>query len=186
MNASKRLLDLTLLLATAPLTGGLILLLSSMVLVMDGRPIFFRQTRLGRRRRPFQIWKLRTMTHENDVNLRRPTRLGDWLRKRGLDETPQLINVWLGHMSLVGPRPLTASDADRLTAAHPPFAARFEVPPGITGLAQVRGARGAALTAELDACYARTRTTRMDIAILLRTLWINVIGKQKGYAHARL
>lgn len=181
MISGKRAFDLVLLLAASPLVGSLILLLALAVLCVDGRPVFFTQIRVGRHRRRFRIWKLRTMTHEPDIQSRRPTRFGAWMRQRGLDETPQLLNVLLGEMSLVGPRPLTPSDADRLVASHPPFAERFSVPPGITGLAQVCGARGAALTAELDAEYARTRTGWMDFSILLRTIWINVVGKRRGY-----
>ncbi|MGQ0505924.1 MAG: sugar transferase [Myxococcaceae bacterium] len=178
---SKRAFDLLLLLAASPFFGGLILVLALAVLCVDGRPVFFTQPRVGRHRRPFRIWKLRTMTDEPEIQSRRPTRFGAWMRHRGLDEIPQLLNVLLGEMSLVGPRPLTPSDADRLVATHPPFAARFGVPPGITGLAQVCGARGAAITAELDAEYARTRTGWMDFSILLRTIWINLVGKRKGY-----
>ncbi len=83
-------------------------------------------------------------------------------------------------MSLVGPRPLSVPDAERLVRAHPPFAERFRVPPGITGLAQVTGARGAALTARLDLYYARHRSAAFDLALLMQTGWINLVGKKRG------
>lgn len=176
----KRLLDLALLLPLMPffalLVGGLALL----VWVVDGRPVFFTQPRLGRGRRVFHILKLRTMTCEPDVKARRPTRLGALLRHHGLDELPQLVNVLKGDMSLVGPRPFTPEDAERLIALHPALAERFAVPPGLTGLAQVCQAKGAALTAELDAEYARSRSALMDLRILLRTAWMNVVGKRRG------
>jgi hypothetical protein len=88
-------------------------------------------------------------------------------------------------MSLVGPRPLTPADAARLTAVHPPFAARFAVPPGLTGLAQVCLAQGVALTSELDAAYVRTRSARLDLQILLRTAWMNLVGKRRGALRPR-
>lgn len=177
---TKRWFDLVLLTVTAPVWAPAIGALAAAVWLADGRPLFFAQARAGRDRRLFRIWKLRTMTLEPAPEDRRPTRLGGWLRNRGLDELTQLWNVVLGDMSLVGPRPLTPADADRLVAAFPPFAARFEVAPGITGLAQVCGARGPAITAELDAHYARTRTAAGDVAILVRTVWINLVGKRRG------
>lgn len=176
----KRLLDLLLLLPLMPFFGLAVGTLALAVLIADGRPVFFTQPRLGRGRRVFRILKLRTMTCEPDVRARRPTRLGALLRHHGVDELPQLLNVLTGDMSLVGPRPLTPEDAERLIAQHPPLAARFEVPPGLTGLAQVCQATGAALTARLDAEYARTRSAAVDIRILFRTAWMNVVGKRRG------
>ena len=176
----KRALDLTLLAPLLPLFAAAVGLLALLVLACDGRPIFFSQPRLGARRRPFSILKLRTMTLEPKERDRRPTRLGVVLRKRGLDELPQLWNVLRGEMSLVGPRPLTPADAERLTALHPAFAARFDAPPGLTGLSQVSLARGAALTAALDARYTATRSVAMDLRLLLRTAWMNLVGKRRG------
>jgi lipopolysaccharide/colanic/teichoic acid biosynthesis glycosyltransferase len=176
----KRVLDLVLLVPLLPLFAAAVGILALLVLACDGRPVLFAQPRLGRGRRIFSILKLRTMTTEADARDRRPTRLGAILRQRGLDELPQLWNVLRGEMSLVGPRPLTTADADRLTALHAGFAARFEVAPGITGLAQVSLARGAALTARLDARYAATRTVALDVRLLLRTAWMNIVGKRGG------
>lgn len=176
----KRLLDLALLVLTSPAWLPILMALVATVWFVDGRPVFFRQPRLGLYGRLFRIWKLRTMTMDADVAQRRPTRLGAWLRAHGLDELPQLIDVLLGRMSLVGPRPLTPEDGARLTREHAAFATRLACKPGITGLAQVCGARGAALTATLDAHYARTRSLRGDVEILLRTAWINVVGKRRG------
>ena len=176
----KRLFDLALLLPLVPLFAALTGLLALAVLLADGRPVFFRQPRVGRDRREFTVWKLRTMTCEPELAARRPTRLGAWLRQRGLDELPQLFNVLRGDMSLVGPRPLTPTDAARLCALHPPFAARFAAAPGLTGLAQVCLAQGVALTGELDAAYVRSRSAALDLKILLRTTWMNLVGKRRG------
>ncbi len=178
--APGRLLDLTLLLPLVPAFALVIGALAAIVWLTDGRPLFFSQPRVGRHRRPFRIWKLRTMTTEADVSARRPTRLGAWLRHRGLDELPQLFNVLRGDMRLVGPRPLEPKDADRLVAQHGAFAARFEVAPGLTGLAQVCQAQGVQLTARVDAEYATSRSTWLDLTILLRTAFMNVVGKTRG------
>ncbi len=175
-----RLLDLALLLPLVPAFAVVIGALAAVVWLTDGRPLFFSQPRVGRSRRPFRIWKLRTMTTDADVSQRRPTRLGAWLRHRGLDELPQLFNVLRGDMRLVGPRPLEPKDADRLVAQHGPFAARFDVPPGLTGLAQVCQAQGVQLTARVDAEYARSRSTSLDLSILIRTAFMNVVGKTRG------
>jgi lipopolysaccharide/colanic/teichoic acid biosynthesis glycosyltransferase len=176
----QRLFDLTLLFLCAPFLVVVIGGLALVAAIVDGRPIFFRQARLGRGRRTFYIWKLRSMSPEPDARLRRPTRFGGWMRERGLDEITQVLNVLLGDMSLVGPRPQTPADAERQIAQHPAFAARYALRPGITGLAQVSGARGIALTARLDAEYGRTRGAVVDLVILFRTLWINVVGKRRG------
>jgi len=177
---SKRMLDLALLLPTAPVFGALVLVLAIGVRVCDGAPVFFRQPRNGIGRRRFGILKLRTMTTEADPTERTVTRFGRFLRQRGLDELPQLWNVLVGDMSLVGPRPLTDDDADRLLADHPPFAARFEVAPGLTGLAQACQSVGVRQTAGLDALYAVHRSAALDVRILLRTLWMNAVGKRRG------
>jgi lipopolysaccharide/colanic/teichoic acid biosynthesis glycosyltransferase len=185
--ARKRLFDLALLLPLLPLFAAAVGALALGVLLFDGRPIFFTQPRVGRDRRVFQVFKLRTMTCEPDAKDRRPTRFGRFLRQRGLDELPQLlVNVLRGDMSLVGPRPLTEADADRLVAEHPPFAARFTVPPGLTGLAQICLAQGSALTAALDAAYAERRTAVLDLQILLRTAWMNLVGKRRGALRSEL
>jgi lipopolysaccharide/colanic/teichoic acid biosynthesis glycosyltransferase len=183
----KRLLDLALLAPAAPLYAAVAALLALAVRVVDGRPVFFVQERVGQGGHRFRIWKLRTMTSEPDPTRRRPTRLGAWMRQRGLDEIPQLFNVLRGDMSLVGPRPLTPGDAERLTAQYPPFAARFAVPPGLTGLAQVANATGVVgagvlATTALDTEYIRRRGALLDVHILARTVWINCVGKRRGAA----
>jgi two-component system, LytTR family, sensor histidine kinase AlgZ len=178
----KRMFDLAAVVAAVPFWLPALAVVGLAVWVVDGRPIFFRQWRAGRHGRPFRIWKYRTMTAEADEGRRRPTRLGRWLRLRGLDELPQILNVITGQMSLVGPRPLSLADVQRLSAAYPPFARRFAVAPGITGLAQICQAKGAELTTRLDIEYARACSAPLDVLVLLRTVWINVVGKKRGAA----
>jgi lipopolysaccharide/colanic/teichoic acid biosynthesis glycosyltransferase len=176
----KRVLDLALLLPASPLYGTLLAGLALLVWATNGRPVFFAQSRVGRGGRPITVLKLRTMTCEARAEDRRPTAIGSWLRHRGLDEVPQLLSVLRGDMSLVGPRPLTFADHDRLVAEYAPFAARIRLPPGITGLAQVCQARGVRQSAHLDTLYARHRSALLDVRILARTVWVNLVGKARG------
>ncbi len=177
---TQRALDLTLLLPTVPLFAPLIAGLAAVVWLVDGGPVFFTQERVGKNGVPFRIHKLRTMTTEPDPKDRRPTNLGLWLRRRGLDELPQLYDVFCGSMSLVGPRPLLQSDIDRLSASTPGFEDRLASRPGLTGPAQVCQAQGPAATAKLDGLYAKNRSVRIDLGILLRTARMNLIGKSRG------
>ena len=177
---AKRALDLALLLPVLPAWAIVTGTLAGIVALIDGRPIFFTQPRCGRGGTRFRVWKLRTMTTEPDEAQRRPTRLGRFLRDRGLDELPQLYNVLRGDMSLVGPRPLTPADAARLSTQAARFEERFAVAPGLTGLAQICGVRGAPLTAAVDAHYVATASVAVDLGVLWRTAWINVVGKRRG------
>jgi lipopolysaccharide/colanic/teichoic acid biosynthesis glycosyltransferase len=167
---SLRALDLALLLPSLPFFAAVTAVLAGLVWALDGRPIFFRQPRVGLRGRMFFILKLRTMTTEPEVSARRVTPLGKFLRQRGLDELPQLFNV----------RPLEPQDVSRLTQKYAGFAARLQVPPGITGLSQVCQAQGAEVTARLDAEYAARANPIWDVELLLRTVYINVVGKRRG------
>lgn len=176
----KRVLDVALVVLTLPFYGTVFAASALAVRIVDGAPVFFTQTRIGKDRRPFRVLKLRTMTRETDERRRRPTRLGAVLRRRGLDELPQFLNVLRGEMSLVGPRPLSPSDTERLLAQEPRLARRFDVAPGITGLAQVIGARGARATADADARYAAERSVVLDVRILARTVLVNVLGKERA------
>jgi len=163
-----------------------------------GRAIF-RQNRIGFANRPFEMWKFRTM-YQNEAEptrltqtLRadpRVTRVGAFLRHTSLDELPQLFNVLRGEMSLVGPRP----HAPGTCAGDTPFelvtrryAARHCVRPGMTGLAQVRGLRGATeteskllsrLAADLE--YIETWSLSLDFIILVRT-FVSVAALRNAY-----
>ncbi len=178
----KRAFDLALLLPTLPVFVPAIAGLALVSKVSEGGPVFFTQERATVGGRPFVIYKLRTMTMEADVSARTPTKIGQWMRQRGIDELPQLINVLRGEMSLVGPRPLLHADIDRLAEGTPLFKARLDVPPGLTGLAQVTMTTGAKKVAALDAHYAKTHSPLGDLKILLRTAWMNVVGKKRGKA----
>ena len=108
MSSLKRVFDVAGACAGLVVFAPVMAIVAIAVLIDDGRPLFFRQQRIGYRRRPFSILKIRTMRDG------RTTRVGRVLRATGLDEVPQLVNVLSGEMSAVGPRPLTESDVARL------------------------------------------------------------------------
>lgn len=146
-------------------------------------PGFFRQRRGGFQGRPFHIFKFRTMrTCESRVISQakkeddRTTRLGRFLRKTSIDELPQLINVLLGHMSIVGPRPHALAHDRQFSAIDRRYVSRHHARPGITGHAQISGARGATETREkvmerttYDLHYVRNWSWAMDIKIIINT-----------------
>ena len=156
------------------------------VRISMGSGVLFRQRRLGRHGATFALLKFRTMRHADpgrsgpEFDAERITRTGSILRSTSLDELPSLVNLLLGHISLVGPRPLPVHYWDRFRGAE---YERFAVRPGITGLAQVSG-RNALDWPErlaLDVEYVRNRTLLGDLRILARTV-PTVVGRG-GVAH---
>jgi len=145
------------------------------VLVRLGRPIFFRQRRPGLDGRPFGMIKFRTMTNARgpDGELlpdsERLPRFGTFLRSTSLDELPELWNVLVGDMSLVGPRPLLMAYLDRYT---PEQARRHAVRPGVTGWAQINGRNAIDWDEKfaLDVWYVDNHTLRLDQKILTATV----------------
>jgi lipopolysaccharide/colanic/teichoic acid biosynthesis glycosyltransferase len=145
------------------------------------RPIFFMQRRGGHLNRSFTLLKFRTMyvgspdTHQAVRDDPRVTRLGALLRSTNLDELPQLLNVLRGDMSIVGPRPHPLW-LDRKYERLAGYRERFQVRPGLTGLAQVNGLRGEttddtmAMRVEYDLKYIRNQSLALDLMILLRTV----------------
>lgn len=156
------------LLAAAPVVAAA----AAAVRLDDGGPILFEQERVGQNGEPFTVIKLRTMREG------RATRVGDWLRSSGLDELPQLLNVLRGDMSLVGPRPLTASHVRRLGWDTPRYESRFEVAPGLTGPVQVLGAVSAADSAAIERAYVQRGGVATDLAILGATAAMLVAGRE--------
>ena len=167
----KRIVDVVGASVALVLASPIILAVALAIRWKCGKPVLFRQTRVGKGGRPFMLIKFRTMRSgqpgENDAV--RLTPLGEWLRKTSLDELPQLCNVLRGEMSLVGPRPLLPQYLGRYSRQQ---ARRHDVLPGITGLAQVSGRNG--LTWEekfrLDVEYVDRQSLGLDLWILWRTL----------------
>jgi len=145
-------------------------------------PIFFVQTRLGLREKPFQLVKFRTMrlgtpeTATHMISKNAVTRVGVFLRRTKLDELPQLINVLRGDMSFVGPRPCLPSQRDLIDERRKRGV--FSVRPGVTGLAQVAGIDMSEpeRLAKVDALYIGRQSLLHDIMIVMRTL----IGRGQG------
>ena len=154
-------------------------LIAAAVLIDDGRPVFFRQRRLGYRRRPFSILKFRSMRDD------RATRVGRVLRATGLDEIPQFINILRGEMSAVGPRPLTEADVQRLGWTGPDFDFRWKVRPGLTGLAQLVHAQSADDSLALDRVYAARWNPLLDCRLIAMSFAVNVAGKSRIRARLR-
>jgi len=172
----KRIFDILVSIALLILLSPVLLLLTIAVAVGMGRPVWFIQMRPGQAGTLFQLRKFRTMKNIQDKHCRvlpdrdRLTGLGRWMRKWSLDELPELYNVLIGDMSLVGPRPLLPQYLGRYTAEQ---ARRHEVKPGITGWAQVNGRN--AITWEekfaLDVWYVDNRSFWLDLKILTMTAW---------------
>ncbi len=170
------------LVALAPVIGGL----TALVLWRHGWPPFFVQARPGKDGRVFSLIKFRTMTNERGPDgeplpdAQRLTKLGAFLRASSLDELPELINVLRGEMSLVGPRPLLVQYLDRYS---PEQRRRHNVPPGITGLAQVKGRNALDWDSKfaLDVEYVDGWSNLLDLRILAETVW--VVLRRDGISH---
>jgi exopolysaccharide biosynthesis polyprenyl glycosylphosphotransferase len=184
----KRISDVAMALLGLVATAPLLLLAAGAVFAEDRGPVFFRQERIGRHRRPFQIWKLRTMktglagdryTAQADPRI---TRVGQWLRTTRLDEIPQLWNVLKGEMSLIGPRAEWVALVADYEKAIPCYHFRHLVRPGITGWAQVNYPYGANLEdtrrkLEYDLYYIRHFSLQLDASIVLKTIHVMLFGK---------
>ncbi len=183
----KRACDLLICFICLPVVAVLVCIVSVLVLICDGRPIFLVQPRTGRGGRRFPLFKFRTMVrnarelreqllHLNELTLPdfkisddpRITKLGRILRKTSLDELPQIINVLRGEMSLVGPRP-TSFDESTYALWQ---TERLEVLPGITGLWQINGRSEVDFDerSRLDIQYVNSRSLLLDATILLKTV----------------
>ncbi|MEM7299693.1 MAG: sugar transferase [Pseudomonadota bacterium] len=168
------------------LLSPLLLFLALATKGQDAGPVFFRQRRSGLNGQEFLIWKFRTMRHDpaqtefHQTNGRddpRVTRLGRWMRSNNLDELPQLLNVITGDMSLVGPRPHPVALDRELEPLADHYRLRHLVKPGITGLAQISGHRGAVKSAQAleqrltsDLHYIRNWSLMKDFAIIIKTV----------------
>jgi Undecaprenyl-phosphate glucose phosphotransferase len=154
------------------------------VLVTSGRPVLFRQERMGLDGRRFRMLKFRTMRPDAEAQTGprwavrddpRRTRLGAFLRAWSLDELPQLLNVLRGEMSLVGPRPERPSFVEEFRRRVPGYMLRHKMKAGITGWAQINGWRGNTSIEkriEYDLEYIARWSLALDLSILLRTLWL--------------
>jgi len=187
-SAGKRLIDVGGSIVGLVVLAPLFVVVALAIAIADGRPVLFRQRRIGRDGQSIRIWKFRTMAHDAEDRLAeltprnevlgpgfklsddpRLTRCGRFLRRSSLDELPQLWNVLAGDMSLVGPRPALPSEV----AAYAPWQCRrLAVKPGLTGLWQVTARNDPDVDrwVRLDLAYIDGWSLRLDLAILARTV----------------
>lgn len=189
----KRVLDIALSAMALAVSAPILLVLALLVRIDSPGPVFYRSSRIGRKGRTFQLYKLRTMVlnaheqrseleHMNErdgvlfkiTNDPRITRIGTFLRKYSLDELPQFYNVLLGDMSIVGPRPPLAAEVEQYDLTH---LRRLDVLPGITGLWQVEARQDPSFDSyiSLDTAYVENWTLWLDLKILARTVAV-VLG----------
>ncbi|MBW3110826.1 sugar transferase [Bacillus sp. MCCB 382] len=180
------MMDIVISLISMILLSPIFLLIYLLIMMMDGRPVIFKQTRTGINHTPFTIYKFRTMRESNEVEYgwkdkvpddfvfkgeHNPdiTTLGKILRKTSLDELPQLLNVLKGDMSMVGPRP----EVPRITRYYDEQQRqRLFVKPGMTGYAQVNGRSDMNHGQKIfyDLYYVYNQSLRLDLKILLKTI----------------
>jgi Undecaprenyl-phosphate glucose phosphotransferase len=189
--AIKRAMDIALATTGLALLWPLLVLMALLIQLDSPGPVLFRQTRIGFNGKAFRIYKFRTMSVlEDGPEIKqatsedaRVTSFGRWLRRTSIDELPQLFNVLKGDMSMVGPRPHAASHDSQFGKLIADYAFRRQMKPGITGLAQVSGFRGATPEVDLmtrrvqqDMVYIEDWSIWLDIRIIIRTLFEVVRG----------
>ena len=185
----KRLVDILFSTLALLILSPILLLVMIAIYLIDGAPVIYSQERIGIHQIPFRLFKFRTMRQGSDLGDRytrendsRVTPLGLFLRKSRLDELPQLWNVLLGDMSIIGPRPEWVKLVEDYEVVIPNYHFRHLVRPGITGWAQVNYPYGASLEDTLqklsyDLYYIRNSCLRLDAEVLLKTLHIMSFGK---------
>lgn len=189
---TQRLADLFMAVLAVVALAPLMLTLALLIWVSDGGPALYGHTRVGRMGQLFRCWKFRSMVVDADKILAehladdpearaeweanhklrqdpRITRMGRFLRASSLDELPQLWNVWLGEMSIVGPRPIVIAEIDRYKDNFTDYCA---CRPGITGLWQISGRSDVSYDqrVELDTRYSRSRSLLLDLKIIVSTI----------------
>lgn len=188
--AAKRALDILASSVLLILCAPILPLVALAIFLETGRPIFFRQTRVGYKGQEFELIKFRSMMQDAEKNGpqwatkqdSRVTRVGKLLRKTRLDELPQLFNVFRGEMSLVGPRPERPVFCKMLEEKIPYYNLRHSVRPGLTGWAQVRLRYSSNIDdtkdkLELDLFYLKNLSLLVDCAILFETIKVVVLGR---------
>jgi len=201
----KYLLDIILLILILPFSVVVIPIISIIILILDSQPIIYSQNRVGLNGKEFKLYKFRTMTVTSDESIHedhyknlslnknihpslspddpirienddRITNIGSFLRKTSLDELPNIINVLLGQMSFVGPRPLVKYESD-LYGDY--LQSRNSIKPGITGLAQIQGRLDLSLQERLywDLKYVEKKSFLYDLEIVIKTI-ISVLSRR--------
>ena len=187
----KRIFDLAASAAISILSLPVMLAAAAAIALEDGAPVFYQQERVGRNGRRFRVLKFRSMRQDAEADGlptwaapddRRVTRVGRVLRALRIDELPQVINVFRGDMSFVGPRPERAYFVDQLANEVPYYNVRHSIKPGVTGLAQVRYQYGASTEdaiqkLQYDLYYVKNNSLFLDLLILIDTVQVVLLGK---------
>ncbi|MDW8001812.1 MAG: sugar transferase [Deltaproteobacteria bacterium] len=187
-STSKRLLDIGLSLIGLVFLSPIWLAIAIAILFEDGRPVFYRQLRIGKGGRPFEVIKFRSMVKDAEKftgpilaseNDPRVTKVGKFLRATALDELPQLLNILRGEMSFVGPRPERPELIEKIKEICPAFSKRHAVKPGLTGLAQVYGSYDTPPHRKLkyDLLYIRKWSFCLDLKLIFLSLVVTIKGK---------
>ncbi|MCL2327431.1 MAG: sugar transferase [Bacteroidetes bacterium] len=167
----KRLFDITFSLIALLIFAMPMLIIALLLTIKERHSILFRQDRTGINKQPFQILKFQTMVDEI------PTKTGRLLRKTGLDELPQFLNVLKGDMSIVGPRALTKFDIERLCWNDDFHSIRWRVKPGITGFAQIYGGQHRKTSWFWDRRYIKNNNVFIDFGVVGISFLMNIFGK---------
>jgi sugar transferase (PEP-CTERM system associated) len=189
--AIKRVFDLVASSILLIITLPVMIVTALCILMEDGRPIFYRQERVGKGGKTFMVAKFRSMRNDAEKggkpqwalkNDPRVTRIGRIIRKLRIDELPQIFNVLNGDMSFVGPRPERSYFVNQLIAEVPYYNVRHSVKPGITGWAQVRYPYGASVEdaiekLQYDLYYVKNHSLFLDVIILIETIEVVLLGK---------
>ena len=187
----KRILDFFISLISFFLLSPILFLIAFFILISSEGPILFSQKRVGLNTKSFTIYKFRTMyinakkgDHQIFIGDTDVTPVGNFLRRFKLDELPQIYNVILGDMSIIGPRPCLISTFESMPER---IKKRFNIRPGLTGLAQVNG--GILLSWperwEHDICYVNNFSFRLDMKIILKTFLVIILG-EKNFKKKRI
>jgi exopolysaccharide biosynthesis polyprenyl glycosylphosphotransferase len=187
----KRLMDIFISFLILIVSSPIIILTSIAIKIDSKGPIFFKQERLGQNGKPFKVLKFRSMINDaekytgpvwSQKDDPRVTRMGKFVRRVRIDEIPQMINVLKGEMSLVGPRPERAFFVEKLSLEIPYYKRRLKVRPGVTGWAQIKHKYDETIDdvkikLRYDLFYIENMSIRMDLKILLRTVFVVLFGK---------
>lgn len=187
---TKRLFDIAISISILLVSSPIALLTAMAIFLEDRGPVLYRQVRVGQNGRPFRVLKFRSMRVDAEANGeavwarqndRRVTRVGALIRKLRIDELPQVLNVLVGQMSFVGPRPERPEFVEQLTKAIPYYPERHAVKPGITGWAQVQYRYGssekdAREKLEYDLYYVKHHSLAFDLVVLLQTVEVVLFG----------
>ena len=181
----KRFFDLILYLMLLILLSPLIIFIITILFIFNGRPIFYIQKRSGFNKKHFTLFKFRTMLTNENLNFNlRINKIGSFLRKYKIDEIPQLLNILIGDMSFVGPRPLLIEYDDLYTKLQDN---RFKLTPGITGISQIKvfnkNNHNWAMKINYDLIYLKKISLRFDLYIMIQTLilLIKIILNNSAY-----